>query len=154
MAPSTSEYDLDGGATACCMRSPTLMEAAVRLRASRLESARVCVRVLLQEGAEGGCTGDLETGHRDLAGGRTAEECGDRGGRRDAGAGCAQNPSTPEAPHASRQAAQAAPTFECISYLSLSLIRSCNELRPKKTATCSVVRFRARRVCGRLKPGS
>jgi hypothetical protein len=58
MAPSTSEYDLDGGATACCMRSPTLMEAAVRLRASRLESARV--RVLLQEGVEGRCTRGLE----------------------------------------------------------------------------------------------
>ena len=58
---------------------------------------------------------EAQTGHGDLAGGRTAEECGARGGRRDAGG--AKKPATPVAPHASRQAAQVAHTFECIFFL-------------------------------------
>ena len=83
---------------------------------------------------------EAQTGHGDLAGGRTAEECGARGGRRDAGG--AKKPATPVAPHASRQAAQAAPTFECIPYLSRSLI-PCFVTNHEKRHLQRAVRLRA-----------
>ena len=88
----------------------------------------MCVTVLIQEGGGGEftvvanciCPGRFtcpegQTGHGDLEEGRKAEECGVKEGRRDAGG--AKKAATPEAPHASRQAAQVAHTFECIFFL-------------------------------------